>query len=89
MHRSTFLPLQHAATLIFSVDWGLAIRNFGSTFVALQDERHCADYDPDAEFTRFDTVHWINRAEAAITNFMATTAAERKAFAAQVLFRNR
>ena len=23
MHRSTFLPLQHAATLIFSVDWGL------------------------------------------------------------------
>ena len=24
MHRSTFLPLQHAATLIFSVDWGLA-----------------------------------------------------------------
>ena len=23
MHRSTFLPLHHAATLIFSVDWGL------------------------------------------------------------------
>ena len=22
-HRSTFLPLQHAATLILSVDWGL------------------------------------------------------------------
>ena len=22
MHRSTFLPLQHAATLILSVDWG-------------------------------------------------------------------
>ena len=26
MHRSTFLPLQHAATLIFSVDWGLWVR---------------------------------------------------------------
>ena len=26
MHRSTFLPLQHAATLIFSVDWGLTAR---------------------------------------------------------------
>ena len=26
-HRSTFLPLQHAATLIFSVDWGLAARH--------------------------------------------------------------
>ena len=24
-HRSTFLPLQHAATFIFSVDWGLTI----------------------------------------------------------------
>ena len=26
MHRSTFLPLQHAATLISSVDWGLGSR---------------------------------------------------------------
>ncbi len=25
MHRSTFLPLQHTATLIFSVDWGLGV----------------------------------------------------------------
>ena len=25
MHRSTFLPLQHTATLIFSVDWGLEL----------------------------------------------------------------
>ena len=25
MHRGTSLPLQHAATLIFSVDWGLGI----------------------------------------------------------------
>ena len=29
MHRSTFLPLQHTATLIFSVDWGLT--KFGKT----------------------------------------------------------
>ena len=28
-HRSTFLPLQHTATLIFSVDWGLT--KFGKT----------------------------------------------------------
>ncbi len=27
MHRSTFLPLQHTATLIFSVDWGYADGN--------------------------------------------------------------
>ena len=25
MHRSTFLPLQHAATLISSVDWGQVV----------------------------------------------------------------
>ena len=29
MHRSTFLPLQHAATLIFSVDWGLCSGHVG------------------------------------------------------------
>ena len=28
MYRSTFLPLQHTATLIFSVDWGLAVSLF-------------------------------------------------------------
>ena len=66
-----------------------AIQDFANTFVALQDERHRADYDPDAEFTRFYTVYWINRAEAAITNFTAATVSERKSFAAQVLFRNR
>ena len=27
-HRSTFLPLQHAATFIFSVDWGLTLESF-------------------------------------------------------------
>ena len=31
MHRSTFLPLQPAATLIFSVDWGLTIGTIQAT----------------------------------------------------------
>ena len=31
-HRSTFLPIQHAPTLIFSADWGLG-SPWGSLFL--------------------------------------------------------
>ena len=36
-HRSTFLPLQHAATLILSVDWGLANVQNGNYYGAYVD----------------------------------------------------
>lgn len=65
------------------------IADFGTTFVSLQEERHRADYDPNAEFVRFDTLRLIDRAEAAIIAFEATDATERKALAAHVLFRVR
>ena len=65
------------------------IRNFGLAFIYLQSWRHRADYDPNAVFTRYDTVSLINRAEAAIVEFEAADPTERKAFAAHVLFRNR
>ena len=66
-----------------------AIRSFGSAFIILQDERHRADYDPDAEFTRFDTIRLIDRAEVVIIGFEAAEPTQRKSFAAQVLFRSR
>ena len=66
-----------------------AIEDFGRSFVVLQEERHRADYDPNAEFTRADTLHLIDRAEAAIIEFGAADQTERKAFAAHVLFRVR
>ncbi len=66
-----------------------AIRSFGSAFIILQDERHRADYDPDAEFTRFDTIRLIDRAEVVIIGFEASEPTQRKSFAAHVLFRSR
>ncbi len=66
-----------------------AVRSFGSAFIFLQEERHRADYDPDAEFTRSDAVFLIDRAEVSIRGFEATEPTQRKAFAAHVLFRPR
>lgn len=66
-----------------------AIEDFGLAFVDLQNWRHRADYDPNAEFSRPDAVRLIDRAEAAIIAFEAADATERKAFAAHVLFRVR
>ena len=42
MHRSTFLPLQHAATLIFSVDWGLGSKDQGTKEVGVA--KHTVSY---------------------------------------------
>ena len=65
------------------------VQDFGNAFAILQEERHKADYDPNAQFTRADTVRLINRAESAITAFTNSDPTERKAFAAHVLFRAR
>ena len=70
-------------------DFALEIQDFGAAFVAIQDERHKADYDPNAEFNRSETLSLINRAESAITAFINADPTERKAFAAHVLFRTR
>ena len=47
------------------------IQTFGRAFVDLQNWRHRADYDPNAEFSRPDAVRLIDRAEAAIMAFEA------------------
>ena len=66
-----------------------AIQNFGRVFTDLQNWRHLADYSPNAEFRRSQTLRIIDRAEAAIIAFEAADPTERKAFAAHVLFRVR
>lgn len=70
-------------------DFAPVIQDFGNAFAILQEERHKADYDPNAQFTRADTLHLIDRAEAAIIAFEASDPTERKALAAHVLFRAR
>ena len=63
-----------------------AIRNFGLTFIYLQNWRHRADYDPHNAFTRADALHQIERAEAAINAFESVDLTERKAFARRCCF---
>ena len=62
------------------------IYDFAEVFIDLQMQRHDADYNPQATFTRSETVAAINRAASAVERFIETTARDRRAFAAQVLF---
>ena len=65
------------------------IQRFAAAFVGLQDERHAADYDPT--WTRFESqvTDWINETREVIGRFERTSPADRRAFAAHVLFRRR
>ena len=64
-------------------------RNFATTFVELQDQRHVADYDPAQTFAVSAVQNWIDRAEEAINDFMAVSTDERSAVAIQTLIRRR
>ena len=48
-----------------------------------------ADYDPSRVITSSEAVHWINRAEAAIAEFVRVDRKERTAVAVQALIRAR
>lgn len=63
--------------------------NFSTTFAALQEQRHRADYDPESNFLRSDAIALVDRAERAIETLFATNPAERRTLAALVLFRDR
>lgn len=58
------------------------IEDFGNCFVELQFERHKADYDPNARFTRTEILTSIDSAESAIRAFGKTRIKDRRAFAA-------
>ena len=65
------------------------VQRFIDTFGELQDARHAADYDPSRVITSSEAVHWINRAEAAIAEFVRVDRRERTAVAVQALIRAR
>ena len=65
------------------------IENFANAFVALQEKRHLADYDPSARFSKHEVRREIAAARAIIEGFQAVRAKHRRAFAVYVLFRTR
>jgi hypothetical protein len=65
------------------------IRNFAKTFVTLQEERHRADYDPTARFSRSSALRLVGNARRAVAFMGATPRSVRLAFAAHILFEPR
>ena len=63
------------------------IVDFAETFVAMQELRLEADYNPTASFTRSDVSIRIGAAELALKGFQASPRTERRAFAAFVMHR--
>ena len=64
-------------------------QTFANLFCDLQDERHNADYNPNAGFTAPAAASLLNNAEAAITNFLQTAPSERASIAILTLVRTR
>ena len=65
------------------------ILDFASTFAMLQEERHKADYDPNARYTRAEALRLIAEAETSIRRLRSARKADRRAFAVLVLLRRR
>ena len=66
-----------------------AIRKFGESFADMQRQRHAADYDPEAIFSRSDVLQLIDETDKTITQFENATTRDRRAFAIYVLFKLR
>lgn len=65
------------------------IEDFANAFVALQEKRHAADYDPHCKLTKSEVMADIAVVEQAIADFEAEDAKDRRAFCAFILFKNR
>ena len=85
-HRSTKVRCQDEQSL---EQFPVSIRGFAKTFARMQEHRHRADYAPDAGFRKSEAIQRINEAENAIRNLEGESLAERRAFAAYILFRGR
>ncbi len=63
----------------------VAIRDFADSFVEMQQRRHRADYDPEANFTRTEVLQQIALVEGIISRFVRTPIRDRRSFAVHVL----
>jgi hypothetical protein len=63
------------------------IKGFANLFVALQRQRHMADYDPFATFSKSDILRDLDFTRAAMKSFKSAPKSDRRAFCAWVLLR--
>lgn len=89
-----YRSLQHgdaksACEAVRNLNFPGTIKSCADTFVALQQRRHDADYDPDCRVTRADALDAVLQAERAISALKSAPKRDRKAFAVQILFKRR
>lgn len=65
------------------------IIDLAKPFVALQELRHRADYDPEYRLQRADAITAIELAEGAMERLKSATRKERRAFAVLLIFKRR
>lgn len=59
------------------------------TFVRLQQQRHAADYDPLARFTRTEVILAVDEADKAVRDLRSSGRADRRAFAVLIRLKAR
>lgn len=92
--RQTYRALEHGFAKAACKDaivtkFPKAVEDFANNFVAMQEKRHAADYDPSIRLTKSEVVADISAAKEAITEFQKVPIKDRRAFAAHVLFKKR
>jgi len=92
--RQAYRALEHgfakdACKQTENLGFPAAITDFAGAFVQLQEERHRADYDPDARYTRAEVQILIVLAEEAAMSLRNAPINDRTAFAVLVLTRRR
>lgn len=90
----TYRALQHgeaksACEAVRNLNFPNGIKSCADAFVALQQKRHDADYDPDDRVLRADALDAIQLAEDAVRNLRAPPKRDRRAFAVQILMKKR
>lgn len=90
----TYRSLQHgdaksACEAVRNLNFPNTIKTCADAFVALQQKRHDADYDPDYRVLRADALDAIQLAEDAIRDLKASPKRDRRAFAVQILMKKR
>ncbi len=66
-----------------------AVQDSAAAFVNAQGERHSADHDPCARFTRSGTLTLLAQTETALRAFRKVSLKDRRAFAVSVTLKER
>lgn len=90
----TYRALQHgdaksACEAVRNLNFPNTIKSCADAFVALQQKRHDADYDPDYRVLSAHARDAIKQAENAIRDLKSAPRRDRRAFAVQILLKKR